>query len=101
MAETVPGILFTTRPDGWTDYVSGRFYEYTGMPPGSAVAAGWQAAIHPRDLESHLQRCQELLPGGAPYDFQFRLRSAQGDYRWFLSRSPPIRDPQGSVVWWL
>ena len=43
MAETVPEVLFTNRPDGACAYVSKRFYDYTGMRDGSAEGSGWTA----------------------------------------------------------
>jgi PAS domain S-box-containing protein len=101
MADTVPGILFTTDLHDSTDYVSQRFYEYTGLPPDTALGDGWQAAIHPEDLQANLERWQALLAQGAPYDFQFRLRSADGGYRWFLSRSRPMHDDQGNIIRWI
>lgn len=101
MADTVPGILFSTTADGWTEYVSARFYEYTGMAPGSALAHGWLAALHPDKRAEHLQRYQKFLAAGAPFEMQFHLRNGQGDYRWFLSRSHPMRDPHGTIVRWL
>lgn len=52
MAETVPDILFTRQLDGRSDYVSPRFYEYTGLPPGAAKGFGWLEALPPEDRES-------------------------------------------------
>ena len=48
LAETVPNIIFTHRPDGFSDYTNPRFYEFTGLPPGAADGFGSKQSLHPR-----------------------------------------------------
>jgi len=100
MAETVPDILFTNTPDGRTDFTNQRFYDYTGMPKRSAEGLGWLAALHPEDAK----RAEELLPrlvgNGQPFSLEYRLRAADGSYRWFMTRTRPIRDSNGQITKW-
>ena len=100
MAETVPDILFTARPDGSTDYTSQRFYDYTGMPKGAAEGFGWTSALHPDDAQRARERWLQSVHTGEPYEIEYRFRAADGTYRWFVGRSRPIPDSEGRIVKW-
>ncbi len=100
MAETVPDILYTALPDGNIDYVNSRFYEYTGLPDGSALGMGWEAALHPDDVEQNRAAWRRAREAREAYRAEFRVRSARDTYRWFVSRARPNCDQAGNVVKW-
>ena len=100
MAENVPEILFTNLPDGWNDYTSARFYEYTGMPPGSAEGIGWIGALHPDDAELSRAQWMESIKTGQIFEIDYRFRRADGVYRWFKGRSIPLGDGDGKIKKW-
>ncbi|HAX74538.1 MAG TPA: hypothetical protein DCY88_01550, partial [Cyanobacteria bacterium UBA11372] len=100
LAENVPEILFTNLPDGWNDYTSPRFYEYTGMPPGSAEGFGWAIALHPDDAEPSRAQWMESVKTGQILEIEYRFRRADGVYRWFKGRSIPLRDGDGKIKKW-
>jgi len=100
LAENVPEILFTNLPDGWNDYTSPRFYEYTGMPPGSAEGFGWMGALHPDDAEPSRLQWMESLQTGQIFEIEYRFRRADGVYRWFKGRCIPLRDEGGKIKKW-
>ncbi|HBE51367.1 MAG TPA: hypothetical protein DDW76_21965, partial [Cyanobacteria bacterium UBA11369] len=100
MAENVPEILFTNLPDGWNDYTSARFYEYTGMPSGSAEGFGWTSALHPDDAELSRAQWMESVKTGQIFEIDYRFRRADGVYRWFKGRSIPLRDRDGKIKKW-
>lgn len=100
IVRTAPDIIFSRQTDGSRDYISDRFYDYTGAPPGSAKGFGWLDYVHHDDKEqamSHWMRCVE---SGANYEVEYRMRSADGAYRWFRARAIPIRDDEGRIVKW-
>jgi len=97
---TAPDMIFSRQANGSRDYISDRFYEYTGAPAGSANGLGWMDYVHPEDraqATAHWARCVE---SGANYEAEYRLRSEDGAYRWFRARAVPIRDDQGNIVRW-
>lgn len=100
IAETMPDILCTFRPDGWCDYANQRFYEYTGMTPGSADGFGWTTALHPEEVERAETKWTASVRIGAPIEIRCRLRSVNGKYRWFIGRTQPVRDAQGQILKW-
>ncbi len=100
LADTMPQMVWSTRPDGFHDYYNARWYEFTGMPPGSTDGEEWNGMFHPDDQERAWTRWRESLDSGAPYEIEYRLRHHSGDYRWTLGRALPIRDADGTITRW-
>jgi PAS domain S-box-containing protein len=100
IAQAIPGVVFTVRPDGWTDYVNDWFYQFTGLPPGSAEGRGWEAVLHPDD-RAEAARATERLRDGVADDNRYRFRAADGSYHWFLSRARPLHDADGRLLKWV
>jgi PAS domain S-box-containing protein len=100
LADAMPQIVFTARPDGHVDYFNHRWYEYTGLPPGSVGFESWRQ-VH---TEEGLRRVAEVWPDalrtGSPYEIEYPLRRHDGVYRWHLGRALPVRDAAGKVVRW-
>jgi PAS domain S-box-containing protein len=100
IVQTAPDIIFSRNPDGSRDYLSSRFYEYTGAPPKTAVGFGWLDHVHPDDREQSHQKWLYCVQSGEAYDCDYRLRGADLQYRWFRARAVPLRDSQGTIVKW-
>jgi PAS domain S-box-containing protein len=97
---TAPDIIFSRNADGGWDYISDRFYEYTGAPEGSAIGWGWMEHVYPDDREPAVARWDRCVETGDNYEVEYRLRSSDGVYRWFRARAVPIRDDQGKIFRW-
>jgi PAS domain S-box-containing protein len=100
IVHTAPDIIFSRQPNGERDYISFRFYEYTGAPAASAVGMAWWDYVHPDDRERSQQRWLDCVQSGENYEVEYRLRSKYGDYRWFRARAVPIGDHMGKVIRW-
>jgi two-component system, sensor histidine kinase len=101
LADSLPQIVWTARPDGYLDYYNERWYEYTGFPRGQYGEASWVPILHPDDV----RRCKDTYYGciksGRPYQIEYRFKDrATGGYRWFLGRAFPVRDGQARIVRW-
>ena len=99
IVHTAPDIIFSRRADGSRDYISDRFYDFTGAPPESANGYGWLNYVHPDDRDKAMADWMRCVDSGANYEAEYRLRSKQGGYRWFRARALPIRD-NGTIVKW-
>jgi PAS domain S-box-containing protein len=97
---TAPDIIFSRQADGNRDYISDRFYEYTGAGPGTADGMGWMEYVHPDDRERTIEEWDRCVGSGANYEAEYRMRSRNGLYRWFRARAVPIRDQNGEVIRW-
>jgi len=100
IVQTAPDIIFSRNPDGGRDYISGRFYEYTGAPAGSASGFGWLDYVHPDDKKQTLAQWLHCVETGNMYESEYRLRAKDLQYRWFRARAVPLRDPNGTVQKW-
>jgi len=100
IVQTAPDIIFNRQSDGTRDYISSRFYEYTGAPSGTAVGFGWLEYMHADDREPSMAHWLRCVQSGENYESEYRLRSTEGMYRWFRARAVPLRDPEGKILKW-
>jgi PAS domain S-box-containing protein len=100
LADAMPQMVWSTRPDGFHDYYNARWYQYTGVEPGSTDGEGWNGMFHPEDQERAWSVWRHSLKSGDPYEIEYRLRDAHGEYRWTLGRALPIRDNSGAITRW-
>jgi PAS domain S-box-containing protein len=100
LAESVPQIVWTADATGWIDWYNRRWYEYTGQTKEEAAGWGWQRAHHPEDFPRVMRDWARSIATGEPFEMEFRLRGADGIFRWFLTRVEPLRDAEGSIVRW-
>jgi PAS domain S-box-containing protein len=100
VTESIPQIVWTARADGQTDWLNGRWREYTGVDPAHSLGSGWVAAYHPEDQAASLSRWQHSTRSLLPFEIESRLRRHDGVYRWFLVRAIPVRDGSGNITRW-
>jgi PAS domain S-box-containing protein len=101
LADAMPQIVWTARPDGVVDYFNRRWYEFVGHREVDRGTSDWLAAVHPEDGQASLDAWNNSLETGSPLQTKERLREgATGRYRWHLSRALPVRDESGEIVRW-
>jgi PAS domain S-box-containing protein len=101
LADSMPQIVFTARPDGFTDYFNRRWYELTGLPDGETRDEVWTAALHPDDRQRCLETWYASVNTLAPYQIEYRFKFPACDgYRWHLARALPVRNAEGRVTGW-
>ena len=101
LAQAMPNHVWTARPDGQLDWFNERIYEYSGVKSGTLDGDGWSTLVHPDDRAAAAELWQAALTAGAPYEAQFRIRSATGLYRWHLARAFPTRGAYGVILRWV
>ncbi len=101
LAASLPSIVWTAGPDGARDFFNQRWYEYTAMTYEQSNGWGWQAALHPDDLEPFIAAYRESIRKGTPFERESRLRGSDGVYLWHLSRALPSQDDTGRVETWV
>ena len=98
--ESIPGMVFTTRPDGYCDYQSQQWVGYTGIPLSEHLGDGWNQLLHPDDRSRAFEAWRSAVDGLALYDLEYRVRRHDGAYEWFRVIGRPIRDASGEIVRW-
>jgi len=97
---TIPTAAWTTRPDGYCDFLNQVWLDYAGMTAEQAQGWGWAEAIHPDDRKRLIEEWRLCLASGAPVDTEARIRRFDSSYRWFLIRANPLKDEAGNILKW-
>jgi PAS domain S-box-containing protein len=99
-ADHIPGLVWTSLPDGTIDFLNLRWREFTGLTLEQSCGWGWQVAIHPDDLPGLLQTWAAVLGSAAAGEAEARLRRFDGEYHWCTFRAVPLHDAAGRLVKW-
>ncbi len=100
LADAMPQIVWTARPDGNIDYLNHRWTEFTGLPQTVSNDA-WDEIMHPDDARPAHERWAASVKTGAPFEMEIRLLDRrQQSYRWHLIRTVPVHDGAGKVARW-
>ena len=100
MANAMPQLAWIAHPDGSIFWYNQRWHDYTGTTPEQMAEWGWQSLHDPLVLPKVLERWQESVSTGEPFEMEFPLRGADGGFRRFLTRIVPLKDAQGNIVQW-
>jgi PAS domain S-box-containing protein len=101
MADAMPQLVWIARADGYIDYYNKSCFDYTGLTFDELHGWGWQRVLHPDELQEKLKRWADSLSSGRTFEIEYRLRKADGTYRWHLGRAMPLRDAHGEIVKWV
>lgn len=99
--ESLPVFLWTTTPAGAADYFNPRWLAFTGRPLADELGAQWAASLHPADRARVHATWQRCLATGDLFQAEYRLRRADGEYRWLLARAAPRRADEGAITMWV
>ncbi|CAO4152542.1 PAS domain S-box protein [Methylorubrum extorquens] len=100
LAHLVPVILWRSDASGLAFSENQSFLDYTGQTADEVQDFGWLAPMHPHDRKNVRETFVHGIETKQPIGAQFRLRSRDGQYRWFLARQVPIFGGQGQVTEW-
>ena len=100
LASSMPHVWYMRRLDGNFEYVNDRFYELTGLAPGTLQGSGWLSVVHPDDAAGVKASWEYIAATGEECASAFRLRMADGSYRQFAGRLSCIQDKRGKIIKW-
>jgi len=100
LTESLPQMIWTCTRDGYTDYLSRQWLDYTGRSESQQLGKGWLEQVHPEDRIKVDQEWSRVVGTGDTFDMSFRIRRIDGVYRWFKTRAVPLRDPAGRILRW-
>ena len=100
MANALPELIWTARPDGIIEYFNDRWYEYTGYHPVEQSGWRWRAVVHPDDLAQVNERWDASLASGEPFFTEARLRRHDGAYCWYSVHAVAFKGIDERVISW-
>ncbi|PWW73294.1 hypothetical protein C7212DRAFT_218172 [Tuber magnatum] len=99
MCDSMPQLIWTTRPDGYHDYYSKRWYDYTGLTKEESLGmVDKSIGCHREDMELVNKKWRHSLATGYDYTVEYRCRRWDGVWRWMLGRALPLRDPKTNEI---
>ncbi len=102
LLDAIPDFVWIMRPDGSAAYANQRWCRYTGMTVEQIQGNGWLQFIHPDDLSRVQAVWEQAVRTGTTYEVEHRIQQGETrEYRWFLARSLPYRDAQGTILCWV
>ena len=108
--DKIPAYTWYAAPTGGLTFVNKRCADYVGLPTdhplrfGIDTGAAWDshiALLHPDDHAEARSVWSHCLKTGSAGEVSFRVRNADGAYRWFLSRAEPLRATDGTILYWI
>jgi len=100
LAEAMQNHAWMALPDGNLNWFNSRVYEFSGAVAGELDGEAWARIVHPDDIDEAADRWAAALASGEPYEAEFRLRRADGVYRWHIARAVALR-ADGLIVSWI
>lgn len=101
MAQTMPNHVWTAGTDGGLNWLNDRLYDFTGFKEGELYGPDWVRVVHPDDLEAATTQWADSIARCVSYETEFRIRKADGTFRWHLVRASPLRSSDGALTGWV
>lgn len=100
LADTVPPVVWSSKPNGLLDFINQRWYDQTGRTELETLGFNWINAVHPADVAKASLLWKNSLQSGQLYEVEFRIITKDNKYRWFLVRALPLKDQYGKIIKW-
>ena len=100
LAESLPMMVWVCEVDGALSFMNRYSADYLGTSMDTLLGSGWVGFVHPDDQEPTLAAWAAVLQSGAPYEVEFRVRRADGAWRWHFARAVRVALPGGSHRWY-
>ncbi|MBV6322640.1 ATP-binding protein [Duganella violaceipulchra] len=100
LANSMPQLAWIAEQDGTMIWYNQPWYAYTGTTPEQMSGGGWRQVYAPDCVAPMLERWEHSRATGLPYELEVPIRSANGEFRWFLTRANPVHDAAGRVLRW-
>jgi formate hydrogenlyase transcriptional activator len=100
IVDSIPGLVFTTTPEGEVEFVNRQLLEYFGISLEEIKRWTTGSVVHPDELPEVIAKWKHAVEMGEEYTNENRLRRADGVYRWFHASTIPRRNAEGRIVRW-
>ena len=98
MADDASALIWVADTDGSITFFNQGWLDFTGRSAEEELGFGWIESIHPDDRHKAVDAYQEAIVAGEPFSAEYRMRGADGQYRWFYDRGTPRLRADGSLA---
>ena len=99
-ADSLPQLIWTSKPDGATEYLNNRWHEEMGVTLDQIGEQGWISLLSPEDRERSIESWNNALRTGESFQTESLFKTRDGSKRWYHCRAIPVRDSSGRIVRW-
>jgi PAS domain S-box-containing protein len=89
LADSAPVMIWTTDTRGLVTFVNESWTRFTGTTLAEELGSSWALGVHPEDVEKMLDSWHAALTAREPWEYEYRLMSRSGEYRWVVDRGVP------------
>ncbi|WP_375267558.1 PAS domain S-box protein [Phenylobacterium sp.] len=100
LVDSLPQLMWSSLPDGRWNYVSPQWQDFTGVSGAEHLGEGWLDTVHPQDRDAVAEAWRQATQEALPFSIDFRIRRADGVWRWVHGRISALREEDGSVRRW-
>src|SRR5580692_8558702 len=100
VVDAIPALVHTALPNGNIDFFNQPWIDYVGVPMDQLLGWGWTNSVHPDDVAGIVAKWRACLASGEDFEYQARVRRADGEYRWMVHRKVALRDEAGNIIQW-
>ncbi|GAL83126.1 hypothetical protein MYP_352 [Sporocytophaga myxococcoides] len=100
LADNIPNLVWIANKEGEISWYNSRMYEYTGKTPEEMEGWGWQSVHDPSILPLVIEKWQNSISTGQPFQMTFPMKGKEGNYKHFLTRVVPIKNKKGEIENW-
>ncbi|MCB1944266.1 MAG: GAF domain-containing protein, partial [Thauera sp.] len=98
LANSKSALIWTSDAEGGCNYFNDTWLQFTGRTLEQSRGTGWAADLHPDDAEGCLNTWRKAFARREPFRMEYRLRHADGGFRWISDEGNPRRDPDGTFL---
>ena len=100
LVETLPQLIWMTDAEGKAEFFNSKWEKYTGSKELGRNGEKWLNSVHPDDREEVVRQWKHSVRTGEAFSVEYCLRSAEGEYNWFLAKALPLFNSDGEIVKW-
>jgi hypothetical protein len=100
IAESIPGMIIVTSPEGDLEYATQRLLDFVGRQLADLQDLKWINVVHPEDVDFVVPQWLHAVRTGEPTEIVYRMRRADGAYRWFHCRLESLLGERGETLRW-
>lgn len=100
LADNISQLAWMSDAAGYIFWYNKRWYDYTGSDFEEMQGWGWDKVQHPDHLDRVVKAWSEKVATGEVFEMTFPIRNKEGEFRWFLTKSVPLKDERGNIIRW-
>lgn len=99
LADLGPQFVWLSGAQGELEFVNQRWTDFSGLDL-AATRDPVQLALHIHRDDRVTEKWAKSVATGVPFELEARLRGKDGEFRWFMMRSIPMKDESGRILKW-